>query len=286
MNRALGAAILIAVLPALAVACGSAAEATPSPTITPAPASAAHRLFITKGCAACHGPNAEGTNVAPALAGHTVGQVKRQVRAPVGLMPVFPPDKVSSDELEAIASYVSGLTAEHAHQRPVDPGMVVEQHHWMALFALEDGEQKEAIHHLNHIIELVLGDHLVRMQQALSEINQGQLHSVAHIVVEQMLAGIAPPELTRQGLHLQLAISATRVEDAANAIHHVEHYLELAEANSKEAALAQGILALLKAGKLAEAEHELAGLSGGLTEDHHQGSADTEAHPDRGKEQH
>lgn len=262
--------LVLAALSLLLAACGGAATATPWPTPTPLPAtptplpaSAGHRLFITKGCGACHGQNAEGTNIAPALTGHTVGQVKRQVRAPVGLMPVFPPDRVSNQELEEIANYVSGLGRGHAHERPVDPGVVAAQHHWMALFALEDGDQREAVHHLEHVIELVAGDHLARMQKAASEVREGQLHPAAHTVVENMLAGIAAPGLTKQEMHLQLAISASRVEDAINATHHVEHYLELAQAGSKVERLAQAILASLKAGKLAEAEHQLSELAGG-----------------------
>ena len=78
-------------------------------------------------------------------------------------MPVFPPDKVSNEELAEIAEYVSGLSVDYAHLIPVDLGAAVAQHYWMALFALEDDGQEEARHHISHIIELVAGDHLARM---------------------------------------------------------------------------------------------------------------------------
>ncbi len=75
-----------------------------------------HELFVSKGCAACHGQDAEGTGIAPPLAGHTSAQVKRQARAPLGIMPVFPPDKLSNDELEAIVEFIVG-TVRRARPR-------------------------------------------------------------------------------------------------------------------------------------------------------------------------
>jgi mono/diheme cytochrome c family protein len=96
-----------------------------------------YALFIATGCAACHGDNAEGTDAAPALPGHTEDQVLRQVRAPIGLMPVFPPDKISNQELATLAEWVGSLSGGHAHARPADVGQVLAHHHWMALFALE-----------------------------------------------------------------------------------------------------------------------------------------------------
>ena len=75
---------------------------TPTPTSAPSPTSAhadeephdgteaGHELFIAKGCSACHGQDAEGTGIAPGLAGHSAEMVRRQVRSPVGAMPAFP----------------------------------------------------------------------------------------------------------------------------------------------------------------------------------------------------
>lgn len=224
------------------VAWGAAAPPTqaPAPTVKPLEtespqATGGQQLFISKGCAACHGQDGEGTNFAPALAGHTQDQTKRQVRAPVGLMPVFPPDKISKEELEEIAEYVASLGGGHGHAQTMNVGDAVAQHHWMALFALEQEDQQEATHHLNHLMELVSGDHAARMQEALKETEAGRYHDGAH-VVEEMLAGIDPLELTQRDMHLRLAISAARVEEAPEAIHQMEHYLELVDESSSEAA--------------------------------------------------
>ncbi|MCH7493404.1 c-type cytochrome, partial [bacterium] len=50
-----------------------------------------HQLFVSKGCAACHGQDAEGTEIAPPLSGHTSAVVKRQARADGASAPVVTP---------------------------------------------------------------------------------------------------------------------------------------------------------------------------------------------------
>ena len=100
----------------LLAACGgetSAPIAAPDETSTStlAPISDAHdepveegrRLFLSKGCAACHGQDAQGSEIAPAVPGHSEAVVKRQVRNPRLRMPAFTEDQVSNEELEAIA---------------------------------------------------------------------------------------------------------------------------------------------------------------------------------------
>ena len=128
-------------------------------TAATAPISSGQQLFQNKGCATCHGQNAEGTDIAPALTGHSATQVKRQVRAPLGIMPVFPPDKISNEELEAISEFIEGLGGGHAHVRGPGSPDEVAIHHWMALFSTDAEDPSEAIHHLGHIIELTEGQH-------------------------------------------------------------------------------------------------------------------------------
>ena len=79
--------ITLVVLALAAVACGSAPTVTPFSQATAAPASLGQELFVSKGCAACHGQNAEGSAIAPALPGHSKQMVKRQVRTPRFQMP-------------------------------------------------------------------------------------------------------------------------------------------------------------------------------------------------------
>ena len=108
---------------------------TPQPTATAGPefsdpvVQAGYDVFVASACSACHGQNGEGSTIAPALPGHTDSQVRRQVRAPVGLMPLFPPDKISASELDSLVAYITNLGGGHAHDRPVDPGADMQMHH-------------------------------------------------------------------------------------------------------------------------------------------------------------
>lgn len=138
MKRKLPRAFLWSLLILLG-ACGGAATATPIPASTripaatvvamtalpeaptPEPASRGQQLFVSKGCSACHGAQGEGTDIAPGLGGHTGEQVKRQVRAPMGLMPAFAPDIISDQELEQIAQYIETLAVGHRHDEEGAP---------------------------------------------------------------------------------------------------------------------------------------------------------------------
>src|SRR5690348_5435533 len=66
-------------------------------------------VFLTMGCTACHGQNAEGTSLAPALAGHSEFAVRRQLRAPVGIMPVYSPEMISAEDVDALVAYITSL---------------------------------------------------------------------------------------------------------------------------------------------------------------------------------
>ncbi len=255
--------VLLAVLALWGLACGASATPTSTPS---AIVVEGQRLFVSKGCAACHGDSAQGTSIAPGLSGHTGGEVKRQVRAPLGFMPDFPPDRISNAELEGIAAYIGSLAAGHGHEPMADVGREVAIHHWMALFAIEDGNEAEAAHHIEHILELVRGGHQARMEEALADVEAGELHDAAH-TIEAMLAGVAVEELVEATMHLRLALSAVRVEDAPNAIHHMEHFMELATGEDIEAG--GEVLALLGEGEFLEAGHHLEELLGEVGEEEH-----------------
>lgn len=287
MNKVTGLMALGALLLLLAVACGASATPTDAPTPTPAPISASavpplsagEQLFVTKGCAACHGDMGQGSEIAPALPGHTETQVRRQVRAPMGLMPVFPSDRVSNQELAQIAEYITSLSGAHGHMAPVSLADAIAQHHWMALFALKDEAPDEAKHHIKHIIELVEGDHLARMVEALRTVEDGSSHDAEHII-EDMLSGTASPGLAEPEVHLRLAITAIKVEDPGDAGHHLEHYLGLVEKDSEEAGIGGEIIDLLGAGNLSEAEHHISELTEAFSDEDHE----EEGHKDHDEE--
>lgn len=131
----IGAAVL------LGTACSGGEEVSPTPVDD---ATVGRQLFGDKGCATCHGQNAEGTDIAPALPGHNEEQVKRNVRSPEGSMPRFGPEQISDNELEMIAHYIESLAPVTEHIEPVTVEDALVTHHWMVLYALESGSGDEA----------------------------------------------------------------------------------------------------------------------------------------------
>ncbi len=248
----------VAVLAMLSAGCSSPEPSGPlggspsSPTTAIAESgSPGHCLFVSKGCAACHGQNAEGTSIAPALPGHNEQMVKNQVRNPRFQMPAFGVDQISNAELDAIAGFIAGIEGDgHRHaatlEEPVERAAAVEMHHWMALESLESHDTAEAIHHVGHIIELLQpGEHRQRMQEILASLESGgEFHEPEH-QIEEMLAGSASPGLTLFQLHLRQALDSLDADDGSEAKHHLAHAQEIGdEAASKGLAEVQELLEL------------------------------------------
>ena len=184
--------------------------AEPIPTSPPVQAettSEGQALVVAMGCAACHGQDLEGSQIAPALPGHSEEMVKRQVRNPRLQMPAFSESQITDDELDTIASYIAGLSGEgHAHRETVELTAAIETHHWMALEAIKAGDQDESLHHVNHIIELLQpGEHRARMEGVLEGLQAGEKHEPEH-EIEEMLAEFASPGLNLFQLHLKQAL--------------------------------------------------------------------------------
>jgi mono/diheme cytochrome c family protein len=215
--------------------------------------------YIAAGCAACHGQNAEGTDVAPSLAGHSAEQVHQQVRSPLAQMPAYSVEQLADGDLEAIAGYISELEPMEKHVEPVKVSEVLAIHHWMAISAIAAGDRGDALHHVGHIIESVEGEHLEAMRKARTMLRAGELHGAEHLI-EEMLAGRAKPELSRERLSLRLALTAVDQRDRAEAIHQMRHFL--ARAAGPERAKGQAVVAHLREGDLHGAEHGIADLLG------------------------
>ena len=218
---------------------------------------AGYEVYLAAGCAVCHGENAEGTDLAPALAGHSDAAVRRQVRAPTGSMPVYPPEKISETELDALVAYITHLGGEDDHPHPdgeLEP--LITQHLWMTLYVLADEDAEnvdDALHHVRHIIDLVEEPQREIMEEVERDLLAGDIHEAEH-TIEAMLAD-AEPGPSPNLIHLQLALAAVRVEDEDEATHHLEHFLETATGAQNEQG--EEILALVEDGELAEAEHRL-----------------------------
>lgn len=224
-------------------------------------------VFATAGCAACHGEEAQGTDFAPGLAGHSIAQVKRQVRAPIGTMTVFPPEKISNEDLQELAEYIGGLEGGHAHARAGMSGDDLLMHHWMALFALEAGDIHDGSHHLDHILDAAEGQHLRMMEQSKDLLSEGGVHEAEHII-EEMLAGLDEAEIDLPTMHMRLALSSLKADDLTNVVHQVEHFAEVTSEVNHESA--QHLLMALTNGDLDNANETMVMLLGDdyMADDH------------------
>ena len=266
--RSLVALPLVAGLLLLSLACGSQQPApgggeakgeTASASVSQSPG---HDLFVSKGCAACHGQNAQGSAVAPALPGHNEEMVKRQVRNPRFQMPAFGLAQISDEELGAIAGFIANLEGDdHQHHEAANLSEAVEMHHWMALESLKALDAAEAVHHVSHSIELLKpGDHQEQMKEILGLLEKGgETHGPEHDI-EGMLAGTAAPDLTLLQLHIRQALISLASEDVTESKHHVLHAQELADEETVITLVK--VLQSLESNDLHDSEHGLQELMG------------------------
>ena len=89
---------------------GSGDQSNPKSELRTPNSETGRRLFQSKGCVACHGPEAQGTDLAPNLAGKTADVIRHQVRQPKEKMPPFSTEQLSDSELEAIIQYIESLS--------------------------------------------------------------------------------------------------------------------------------------------------------------------------------
>lgn len=241
----------------LGVACGGGNDVVPSPTGPPVADDLpeGRQLFTEKGCAACHGANAEGTNIAPALPGHNAEQVKRAARNPMGNMPRFGLELINDAELAKIGGYIESLERTEQHVEPVDMENALAIHHLMALESLESGNPDEAEHHVGHIIETVTdAAHKSQMEDVLQDVRSGDDHDASH-AIEEMLILRTDTEFSMKQLHLQLALTSIGADKLDDAKHHVEHFIELVTGHDAEHA--GEAIDLLGQGNADDASHEI-----------------------------
>ncbi|MBT5319066.1 MAG: cytochrome c, partial [Chloroflexi bacterium] len=221
-------------------------------------------VYGTVGCAACHGVDAEGSDIGPALSGHNELQVRRQVRAPIGIMTVFDQEILPPADLDALVAYIESLVVggDHAHAHDAEISVADQSlaHHRMTLTAFEADNFEEAEHHIEHLTTVLDGQHLALMQEALSATQAGAFHDAQHMV-EGMLADVLAGEEGIDTLHYQLAIAGLRVGESEEAAHHLEHAVaELADPIAIEET--EEILAFIALGDVGEAEEHLSSLMG------------------------
>ena len=252
----------------IVTACTPGAAPTPVPTAEPPSATPVevsladegYAQFVEAGCTVCHGDNAEG-GVGPALAGHTREQVFAQVRNPRGAMPAFTDETVSDADLEKIAAYIVGLgppAAGHMHLDFEATGPAT-AHLILAFRALKSDNELDAIHHLQHVLDVADEEGREQFEALLADLEAGNLHDVEHTIEERLLAEQA--DLAPVQLHLQLALDSLEAGDVNDAAHHIQHALEVSEDEAEQATLAE-LLEELEAGELHQVEDQMMEMMG------------------------
>lgn len=66
-----------------------------------------HELFVTKGCATCHGLDGRGGVVGPSIVGVAAEKLRSKTNVGPKGMPAFAPGALSDQELAAIAAYLA-----------------------------------------------------------------------------------------------------------------------------------------------------------------------------------
>jgi mono/diheme cytochrome c family protein len=216
----------------------SAQEATESPLdmTDPALIERGREVFVTLGCTACHGQNAEGTDLAPALAAHSEFAVRRQVRAPIGIMPVYSPAMLPAEDLDAVVAYVLSLVpveatddstdAAHEHEHAaLAVGDTVFAHHWLLWLALEEENSDDAVHQIGHIQPYITGAHLAQMDNLTALVTAGDFEA-ARTLAETMVADVNVFGEDSDFVYLQMIYRAIAAEDAEASDHFITDYLE------------------------------------------------------------
>ena len=129
-----------------------------------------------------------------------------------------------------------------------DPRVIA--YHWLALKAIDNNDEQAAIHHVNHVLELVTGSHRSQMMMTLSDLRDGRTHKAGH-QIKEMLAGTADPILSAYRMHLELALYSLEKSQVVDAQHHFEHLIN--DGPGPMALTVENAMAAIAEGKFAAA---------------------------------
>lgn len=173
---------LLVVLALVLAACGSAGE--PGSQVS---ANRGQELFALN-CGECHGSDGTGTDEAPTIVGHTVEQVREQVRIPEGDMEAIPGEKLSDSDLELIAQFVASLgEGEEAHEADFSFSDEERTHLMAAYEAIEDYESMDraaAIEHLEQVAALATGEAAEFWEEMIELIKANKAGTARHELKE------------------------------------------------------------------------------------------------------
>jgi mono/diheme cytochrome c family protein len=217
----------------------SAQEATEAPVDMSDPALIARgqEVFVSLACTACHGQNGEGTDIAPALAGHSEFAIRRQARAPIGIMTPFSPIILPAEDLDAVVAYILSLevpeATEEAGHEHVHAGLAlgdfVFAHHWLLWLALQENDAELALEQIQHIKPFVAGAHLVQLESLEDSIirdwTDGGNFEEARDLEAPMVADVNVFGASSDFVYLQMIYRSLLAEDAEASWHFMNDYL-------------------------------------------------------------
>lgn len=163
-----------------------------SSTGTPGGNTSANRgqELFSLNCGECHGQDGSGTDEAPSIVGHTIEQVKEQVRTPEGDMEAIPGGKLSDADLELIAQFVASLgEGEAAHEEKLTFSDEERIHLMAAYGAIEDYENMDreaAIEHLEQAAALGTGEAAEFCEEMIELIKANKAGTVRHELKEML----------------------------------------------------------------------------------------------------
>lgn len=213
------------------------------------------KALFTKACAACHGADGEGTDLAPMIAGHSASATRVQVRNPLGKMPAFSGAQLSDTDLDKIGAFIASLGPAVAPAKDWEKAPSEVVHLWMALLAVKGNDSVDARHHLEDALAYIKEpERKTRAETALGLLRKGNLHH-AEREIEEMVRSRAPSDVTRERLHLVLAERAIEEKDAAEVKHQLDHFV--ARATDGQKLLAKQALEKVAKNHFHEALHDM-----------------------------
>jgi len=143
--------------------------------------------FVTF-CAACHGVDGTGSDIAPSVIGHPADAILAQVRNPIGEMPAFTSGTISDTNLTPRRVCVLSLDSSEGEQDAAFTPSDEEMLHLMAAYeAIADSQNMDgelAINHLQQAMALASGAAAEKYAELIEDIESGKSGTARHELEE------------------------------------------------------------------------------------------------------
>ena len=139
-------------------------------------------------CAACHGADGTGSDIAPSVIGHPADDILAQVRSPIGAMPAFTSGTISDANLDLLVEYVLSLdSSEGEHDAAFTPSEQEMVHLLAAYEEIADSQNMDrelAINHMQQAVALASGAAAEKYAELIDAIEGGKVATARHELEE------------------------------------------------------------------------------------------------------